>query len=778
MFDPRLLAPMKRATLYHTHQKGKSYAWLAILAIVVATTMASLLSLRTPEAVKSVAPFTQFSSERAMIHLQQIAQRPHPVGSEDHDRVRDYLMDQLRDRGLTPEIQHALAVNSKWGNPIAGNVDNILAKLKGENSSGAVMLVAHYDSAFGGPGAGDDGSAVASILETIRVLQETGSLRNDVIILFTDAEELGLLGAQAFMSEHPWAKEVALVLNFEARGNYGPSVLFETSDQNGWITKEFAQFAKYPLGSSLLYSLYKTMPNDTDMSVFKEAGMNGLNFALGFGLNAYHTSQDTVDNMNESSVQHQGEYMVSLTRHFGALDLSVPEVKQEDRVYFQSFGNHTITYSNKWVIPLTVVVLVMFLAVLIYGLYTLELTWLGVLGGTVLFPLSLLIVYGVIKGIWSVLISLFPEQKWYIYTSPEISHYYFIALITITIGLMLLIYNGLASKMRLTNLAVGAFILWALVNVGVSLYLPGASYVFVWSMLFGVIGLYGMLRTSSTGFLNMICIIPGILLFVPVLYMIYMMITLQLAEVILVLVAMLFGLFIPLVPYFRWKNVVIVPVTLIIVGSALIFGMSLKEKMSADFPRVNDVKYYYDEDAQQALWATPYEVDAYSAQFLSGEVTNGNISDRIPAMSGPAYYSVAPLYSVDVPEVRVVSDETAGLKRSITFEVKTPISAQGLLLKLSGDLTLYKAVIDGRNLIDEEKFLEGSNPWSISYSGAKGKSFQIQLVISSGNKLRLNAVTMSSGLPKEAVFNKKSRSAYSNTSTYGDSTYVIQTYEF
>lgn len=49
--------------------------------------------------------------------------------------------------------------------------------------------------------------------------------KNDIVILISDAEELGLLGAGAFVEHHPWAKDIGLVLNFEARGSGGPSYM-------------------------------------------------------------------------------------------------------------------------------------------------------------------------------------------------------------------------------------------------------------------------------------------------------------------------------------------------------------------------------------------------------------------------------------------------------------------------------------------------------------------------------------------------------------------------
>src|SRR5207249_5261569 len=101
----------------------------------------------------------------------------------------------------------------------AGGVQNIMARLPGREPGGSdVLLMAHYDGVEAGPAAADDGAGSAAILETLRALRAGPPLAHDVVALFTDGEEAGLLGAAAFVREHPWAKDVGIALNFEARG--------------------------------------------------------------------------------------------------------------------------------------------------------------------------------------------------------------------------------------------------------------------------------------------------------------------------------------------------------------------------------------------------------------------------------------------------------------------------------------------------------------------------------------------------------------------------------
>lgn len=275
----------------------------SLLALVFAACLAllSIWSLSPPAIVGNV-PASEFSAARALDYLKAIAVKPHPIGSPAHAEARDYIFGELVKMGLQPQIQTTTAVQKspavrtrRGSAHRAATVENIVAKLEGTASTRAVLLVAHYDAVPSSVGASDDGAAIASLLETLRALKASAPLKNDVIFLATDGEEVGLLGAIAFVEQHPWAKHVGVVLNFEARGNHGPSMMFQTSDNNGWLIDELAETVSRPVANSLSSDIYKLLPNETDFTVFKYAGMNGLNFAYIQGVAAYHS---TLDNMS------------------------------------------------------------------------------------------------------------------------------------------------------------------------------------------------------------------------------------------------------------------------------------------------------------------------------------------------------------------------------------------------------------------------------------------------------------------------------------------------
>ncbi len=233
-----------------------------------------------PAPLPASAPATEFSAARAIEHVRAIAQKPHPLESAEHDRVRDYIVSELAKQGLAPEIESGFS-ELNWGKYHAsGNVQNIVARLPGSANTRPVMLAAHYDSVPRGPGAADDGHAVGVLLETLRALRAGLPLRNDVIFLITDGEERGLLGALLFVREHPWRSEPGVTLNYEARGTSGAAVMFETSTGNQWLIRGLQSAVPDAVATSVAYEIYRRMPNNTDLTVFKQGGLAGMNFAF------------------------------------------------------------------------------------------------------------------------------------------------------------------------------------------------------------------------------------------------------------------------------------------------------------------------------------------------------------------------------------------------------------------------------------------------------------------------------------------------------------------
>ena len=332
MTKPKTLNPLDSPP--EALRKQPLFAVLLLL-LVVAYVFLSFIQTKPPQAAPEGIAATEFSSGRALKHIEVIAQHPHPVGSSEHDRVRDYIVQELAAMGVRPEVQKTMVAKLGWQTHLLGaTVENIIGVLKGTQSGKTVMLASHYDSALSSPGASDDGCGVAAMLECLRALKASEPLKNDVVFLFTDGEETGLLGAKAFVDEHPLVKDVGLVLNFETRGNRGASILFETSPENGALIREFAKAAPYPVATSGSYALYKLLPNDTDMTVFKGHGLAGLNFAYIEGATHYHTAKDDVGSVDLQSLQRSWIIRRGFSQTFRSPRFAVPE--RAGRNLFQS----------------------------------------------------------------------------------------------------------------------------------------------------------------------------------------------------------------------------------------------------------------------------------------------------------------------------------------------------------------------------------------------------------------------------------------------------------
>lgn len=302
----------------------------------------------TPEPRPADAPPGVFSAGRAMRDIEVIAKIPHPIGSPANAAARDYLVGRMAAMGLTPRVQAGEAFfkpdRFKGETYVLGAMaQNIVGVLPGQDPKApALLLMAHYDSVPGSPGAADDATGVASALEVVRILKAQGTPARDVIVLLTDGEEAGLLGARAFFDQDPLAGRVGLVINMESRGGGGRANMFQTGTRNGELIRLLADSPSKPISSSLAVFLYEHMPNDTDFTVSKAAGISGYNFAFIGRQFDYHSPSSTPANLDQGSVQSMGDQVLTLARAL-AFAKALPG-PAPDWTYSQTFGNHVWGY--------------------------------------------------------------------------------------------------------------------------------------------------------------------------------------------------------------------------------------------------------------------------------------------------------------------------------------------------------------------------------------------------------------------------------------------------
>jgi hypothetical protein len=292
---------------------------LGILLLILAALAAKSVLISVP-AVQSTPG--EFDAARAKARLAFVLgdQRPHPADSAADDAVRARLIASLQQIGLEPIVRDQSACNDfqKARFVSCTRVRNVIA-IVGPRTGKALLLSAHYDSVPVGPGASDDGVGVATLLEVGSILHHR-PLKRPVILLFNEGEELGLIGARAFLAD-PLSRSIDSVLNFEARGVTGPVTMFETSRPNAAAIDAFSRAVGRPYASSLSTDVYHLLPNDTDVTAYNERGWLTLNFAMAGNETRYHSPGDDLASLDPRSLQHMGNQALAVSTELASAGL-------------------------------------------------------------------------------------------------------------------------------------------------------------------------------------------------------------------------------------------------------------------------------------------------------------------------------------------------------------------------------------------------------------------------------------------------------------------------
>lgn len=345
------------------------------LAALLLALLAGVMALQVPATRDKGAPEAAFSSARAMIDIEEISRAPHPVGSAEHQRVQEYLHGRMLSLGLTTERQRgvlspeAVRRMERWNLDPSSPVVNLVGILpasgpEADSNAPAVMLMAHYDSTSTSPGAADNSTGVAAVLETVRAIKARGPVRRPLVVLLTDAEELNLDGARTFFSEHRLRDRIGAVVNLEARGGGGRAIMFETGPGNSETIDLFAasavRAAGGPTSNSLAVLVYENMPNGTDFTIARQRGLTGVNMAFIGRPSQYHAASSTPENLDQGSVQHIGGLALEVTD--ALIRSRVLPVAGENRVYADLMGVAVIGHSRQfgWWILLAATALVAF----------------------------------------------------------------------------------------------------------------------------------------------------------------------------------------------------------------------------------------------------------------------------------------------------------------------------------------------------------------------------------------------------------------------------------
>ncbi|PIF61219.1 peptidase M28-like protein [Flavobacterium sp. 11] len=691
---------------------------------------------------------SEFSTKRALNQVEAISKQPHYVGSKEHEVVANYLVKELNKLGLETSVQEGYTL-SDWGNLVQSK--NILARIKGTSNSKALLLLSHYDSAphSYSKGASDAGSGVATILESVRAfLYSKTPHKNDIIILFSDAEELGLNGAALFVTKHHWAKEIGLVLNFEARGSSGPSyMLMETNKGNAGLVKEFAAAkATFPVSNSLMYSIYKMLPNDTDLTVFREQGnIQGYNFAFIDDHFNYHTAQDDINHLNKNTLAHQGTYLMPLLNYFSNADLNTTQAS-EDYVYF-TIPYTFISYPFSWVLPMVVIALVLFIFLLFLGIAKRILSFREIGRGFIPF-LGSLIVTGLITFFgWKGLLVVYPQYNDLLNGFTYNGHAYIAAFVLLALAISLVFYNRFSAKKVTMNHYVAPLFIWIVINGGLAFSLQGAGFLII-PVYFGLFLFVAFIITQkSRKILSLIFSIPALIIIAPFIQMFPIGLGLKVLFGSAILTVLTFTLLLPVFGTFAKKGIWSLVFFMLAIG----FFAKAHSESGYEYGKAksNSLLYVYDADTDKANWVTyDTNLDSWTKSYLGENPKDASILNETPLFSkynsGFTYAAKAPRKDILKPSITFLEDRIVGNQRYLKIKISPNRNVNRYDIFANEKMVIHNFKANGvttlgqKNSLYQRKgkkilsyYVVGNTPLEMQFSVNSSTVFDMELMESS-----------------------------------------------
>jgi Peptidase family M28 len=716
--------------------------WLGL----VLTSGLAIFGTRPPVSVGASASENVFSAERAMTHLAHVARHPHPIGSDEAVRVREYLVEQLRALGGEVHVEQGIGTVQYAHNLHAGLVNNIVATFPGQATTRAIMLAAHYDSVPEGPGAGDDGAGLVVILEAIRALRAGPAIKNDLIVLFTDGEEArGLLGAQAYAANHPDLKDwIGMMVNLEARGSSGPGLMFETSDDNGALIREFARAGPYPMATSLMAAIYKLLPNDTDFTPLKAAGVSGLNFAFLETYQSYHTRLDTIENLDRRSVQHLGANVLGIIRHFG--NLALPQKNAADLVYFNWFGSQLLVYPVWFAWTVALLAPILFVFGCVRSGRRLDLSLGRTVTGFGSFFVQFLIISG---GAFAAFVAAKFIAGEFLEGDTVSNRLLLAGVVGIAFGLGVASQRLLGNKLGVANLAAGQLLAVSLLTLILCWFLVGGTYVLQWPLVFGMAGM--LLGNRFTEPTRSVChfafLVPALLILAPLAYMFF--VSLFLTYLGLAAVAFLLTNLLAIAPpvFDRLagrSRPLLIAVFLI---SVCFIGAGIRlSRWSPEHPRPDTLIYSVSANDNKAKWVS-YDAtsDAWTARVLGSIGSKQREPAYTAGLERPVLSNEATMLPMPAPLVSITQNSVLDGERTIRLQIKSMRDARSFIVRLPGDLKLTAAGWAGH--IEPIHDSSTRFPWTFRFYNAPAEGASLEFRFRAQNPMRIWVADATPGLP-------------------------------
>ncbi|AOW11254.1 peptidase M28 [Flavobacterium gilvum] len=708
---------------------------------------------------------TEFSTSRALEHVNSIAKQPHYVGTQNHEVVGGYIIRELKKLGLQATVQEGYTLTD-WGNLVKSK--NIMCRIKGSKDGKALLLLSHYDSAphSFSHGASDDASGVATILEGVRAfLNAKTKHQNDIIILFTDAEELGLNGAALFVTEHQWAKEIGLVLNFEARGSSGPSyMLMETNKGNAGLVAAFSKAGvSYPVSNSLMYSIYKMLPNDTDLTVFREQGdIQGFNFAFIDGHFNYHTQQDDAAHLDKNSLKHQGSYLMPLLNYFSNADLNATASTTDD-VYF-TIPFTFISYPFSWVMPMTLIAAGLLLVLIFLAKAKRMLKIREIMKG--FFPLlgalivsSLITYYG-----WQGLLILNSQYNDLLNGFTYNGHDYIASFVLLSISICFFFYK-VASKPKVTMIHyVAPLLFWIVLNAFLADSLRGAGFLII-PVYFGLVAFAIFVFTQKSNWIvNLILGIPALLIVAPFIVMFPVGLGLKVLFGSAILTVLLFGLLLPLfgdyVKKGSWSLLFLLAAVLFFAKAQYHSGYESGQAKS------NSLVYLHNANTNKSYWLTyDTNLDSWTKGYLGENPKGAKIFNKLKLFSKYnsefTYCAEAPQKVIAGPSITFLRDSVVDSKRYLKIQITPNRKVNRYDIFANEIMRFYNFKANGATTLGQEGTeLDRNGQKLLSYYVVNNEPLVLQFIINKATVLDMDVMESSFDLMTNPLFSMTPRETW------------------
>ncbi len=722
--------------------------------------------------------------ENVIKHIDKITQGPRAVGDYYHEDVKRYLTKQLQNMGFEVSIQKSTNYNPK--NKTAAPIRNVIATYSGtaKDHNSALLIMAHYDAAkFSGTGAGDDASGVAVILETVNaLLKSKQNISNDLIVLFTDAEEIGLLGARAFINEQLNNHDIKLILNLEARGTSGPSMMWpETDGGNRAMIEGFAAAdVPLPVTTSLHYEIYKMLPNDTDLSPFNQlAKINGFNFAFIDDHFNYHTRRDNPEHLSLNTLAHQTFQIHNMLKYFSNADLN--QVKSSESMVYFTLPMIGLIYYPGWV---TWLLLGLFGAAFVYLLATAikrqQISVGSISKGMLRLSLAIALSFGWCWVLVKALYGLHPEFNDILQGFPYSGHHIMAAFLISSAFMSVAVLTTFRQPKSTPNLAVSCLLWLILITVMVS-YLPGSGML-VWPLLLSIV-LFAV-QILQPKFADDIASVFAVLAFI---LLGTLVINLPIAlgvkslPITVIFVSLLLALFTPMLN--QQKHLTTSALFIVMPLIYLVWHLYQQPTISAQHPHPTSLSYLYDLDTKQGHY---FNYDVVNSGWNEG-IFNKLSTKKITTEFSRKYKKPVKNHSVvdqpiviDPIQIKAQKQLNVGETQKIDLTIKAHSNTEIIEIFSQQAMTLSYLSIEGRYAVMKQPMTVKPGEKILQYYFNGKKEISLQIEINAKDVIDWQLQTHSLDLLTDESFAIKPRPVHQIAKPFikSDNTIAVQSFSF